>query len=210
MLDRPRFETLWSRRIGDGAGVVFDELEALYGEPHRKYHAAPAHRALPAPVRSRRRPHGRARRGRDGAVVPRRDLRHSGPGERAAQCGAVRGEGPAGGGRSGFDRTCTGSSWRQPTSTRRRRRSTRRSSSTSISRASAAPGRNSSRTAARCAPSSRMYPMRSSIPGRESSWSRSPRVPCSASPSSSGAGTRRAPGRNIERLCARLETQGRM
>ena len=40
MLDRPRFEALWSRRIGDGAAVVFDELETLYGEPHRVYHAA--------------------------------------------------------------------------------------------------------------------------------------------------------------------------
>ena len=40
MLDRPRFETLWSRRIGDGAGVVFDELDTLYGAPHRVYHAA--------------------------------------------------------------------------------------------------------------------------------------------------------------------------
>ena len=40
MLDRPRFETLWNRRIGDGAGVVFDELETLYGEPHRVYHGA--------------------------------------------------------------------------------------------------------------------------------------------------------------------------
>ena len=38
MLDRPRFETLWCRRIGNGAGVVFDELETLYGEPHRVYH----------------------------------------------------------------------------------------------------------------------------------------------------------------------------
>jgi len=40
LLDRPRFETLWNRRIGDGAGVVFDELETLYGEPHRVYHGA--------------------------------------------------------------------------------------------------------------------------------------------------------------------------
>ena len=40
MLDRPRFETLWSRRIGDGAGAVFDQLETLYGEPHRTYHTA--------------------------------------------------------------------------------------------------------------------------------------------------------------------------
>ena len=40
MLDRRRFEALWSRRIGDGAGTVFDEIETLYGEPHRKYHTA--------------------------------------------------------------------------------------------------------------------------------------------------------------------------
>ena len=40
MLDRQRFETLWSRRIGDGAHAVFDELAALYGEPHRRYHTA--------------------------------------------------------------------------------------------------------------------------------------------------------------------------
>ncbi len=40
LLDRPRFEALWSRRIGDGAGVVFDELETLYSEPHRVYHRA--------------------------------------------------------------------------------------------------------------------------------------------------------------------------
>ena len=52
-----------------------------------------AHRALPAPVRSGRRPDGRGRRGRDGVVVPRRDLRHPGKGQRAAQRGAVRGEG---------------------------------------------------------------------------------------------------------------------
>ena len=37
-MDRKRFEALWSHRIGDGAGAVFDELEALYGEPHRRYH----------------------------------------------------------------------------------------------------------------------------------------------------------------------------
>ena len=40
MLDRQRFEALWSRRVGDGAGAVFDELDALYGEPHRHYHTA--------------------------------------------------------------------------------------------------------------------------------------------------------------------------
>ena len=40
VVDRTRFEALWSRRIGDGAGAVFDELEALYGEPHRRYHTA--------------------------------------------------------------------------------------------------------------------------------------------------------------------------
>ena len=37
-MDRKRFEALWSRRVGDGAGAVFDELETLYGEPHRRYH----------------------------------------------------------------------------------------------------------------------------------------------------------------------------
>jgi len=40
VLDRQRFESLWSRCIGDGAGAVFDELDALYGEPHRHYHTA--------------------------------------------------------------------------------------------------------------------------------------------------------------------------
>ena len=40
MLDRHRFETLWSRRFGDDAGAVFDELDALYGESHRHYHTA--------------------------------------------------------------------------------------------------------------------------------------------------------------------------
>ena len=40
MLDRPRFESLWSRRIGDGAGAVFDQLDRLYGESHRRYHTA--------------------------------------------------------------------------------------------------------------------------------------------------------------------------
>ena len=40
MLDRNRFEALWSRCIGDDAGAVFDELDALYGEPHRHYHTA--------------------------------------------------------------------------------------------------------------------------------------------------------------------------
>ena len=38
MLDRRRFESLWTRCIGDGAGRVFDELDGLYGEPHRHYH----------------------------------------------------------------------------------------------------------------------------------------------------------------------------
>ena len=33
-----RFESLWSRCIGAGAGEVFDELVARYGEPHRRYH----------------------------------------------------------------------------------------------------------------------------------------------------------------------------
>ena len=41
-LDRARFERLWERRIGAGAGAVFDEIEALYREPHRRYHT-PAH-----------------------------------------------------------------------------------------------------------------------------------------------------------------------
>ena len=41
-MDRERFEGLWERRIGEGAGVVFDELDALYREPHRRYHT-PAH-----------------------------------------------------------------------------------------------------------------------------------------------------------------------
>ena len=40
MLDRPRFEALWSRRLGAGAGAVFDEIGTLYGEPHRHYHTA--------------------------------------------------------------------------------------------------------------------------------------------------------------------------
>ena len=40
MLDRHRFEALWSHRFGDDAGAVFDELDALYGEPHRHYHTA--------------------------------------------------------------------------------------------------------------------------------------------------------------------------
>ena len=37
-MDRKRFESLWSRCIGAGAGAVFDKLVALYGEPHRCYH----------------------------------------------------------------------------------------------------------------------------------------------------------------------------
>ena len=37
-MDRERFERLWERRIGAGAAVVFDELDALYREPHRRYH----------------------------------------------------------------------------------------------------------------------------------------------------------------------------
>ena len=41
-MDRERFESLWERRIGEGAGAVFDELDALYREPHRRYHT-PAH-----------------------------------------------------------------------------------------------------------------------------------------------------------------------
>ena len=40
MLDRGRFEALWNRRIGSDAGAVFDELDALYGEAHRRYHTA--------------------------------------------------------------------------------------------------------------------------------------------------------------------------
>ena len=39
-MDRQRFEALWSRRIGDDAGEVFDRLDALYHEPHRRYHTA--------------------------------------------------------------------------------------------------------------------------------------------------------------------------
>ena len=39
-MNRKRFEALWGRCIGDGAGAVFDELEALYREPHRRYHTA--------------------------------------------------------------------------------------------------------------------------------------------------------------------------
>ena len=39
-MDRRRFESLWSRRIGADAGAVFDELDARYGEPHRHYHTA--------------------------------------------------------------------------------------------------------------------------------------------------------------------------
>ena len=37
-LDRERFERLWERRIGVGAGAVFDALDAAYREPHRRYH----------------------------------------------------------------------------------------------------------------------------------------------------------------------------
>ena len=39
-MDGQRFEALWSRRIGTGAAAVLDELDALYGEPHRRYHTA--------------------------------------------------------------------------------------------------------------------------------------------------------------------------
>ena len=39
-MDRKRFEALWSRRIGAGAGAVFDQLDTLYREPHRRYHTA--------------------------------------------------------------------------------------------------------------------------------------------------------------------------
>ena len=39
-MDRQRFEALWSRRIGEDGGAVFDELDTLYGEPHRHYHTA--------------------------------------------------------------------------------------------------------------------------------------------------------------------------
>ena len=39
-MDRQRFERLWERRIGAGAGEVFDELDTLYHEPHRRYHTA--------------------------------------------------------------------------------------------------------------------------------------------------------------------------
>ena len=37
-MDRERFERLWKRRIGEDAGAVFGELDALYREPHRRYH----------------------------------------------------------------------------------------------------------------------------------------------------------------------------
>ena len=37
-MDRKRFEGLWSRCIGADADTVFDELDALYREPHRRYH----------------------------------------------------------------------------------------------------------------------------------------------------------------------------
>ena len=39
-MDRKRFERLWSRCIGAGAGAVFDEIDTLYREPHRRYHTA--------------------------------------------------------------------------------------------------------------------------------------------------------------------------
>ena len=39
-MNRQRFEALWSRRVGAGAGAVFDELGVLYGQPHRRYHTA--------------------------------------------------------------------------------------------------------------------------------------------------------------------------
>ena len=39
-MDRKRFEGLWSRCIGTGAGAVFDQLDTLYREPHRRYHTA--------------------------------------------------------------------------------------------------------------------------------------------------------------------------
>ena len=41
MLNRQRFEALWTRCIGADAEGVFGKLEALYGEPHRRYHAPP-------------------------------------------------------------------------------------------------------------------------------------------------------------------------
>ena len=37
-MDRQRFEALWSRCIGAGARDVYDELDTLYGESHRRYH----------------------------------------------------------------------------------------------------------------------------------------------------------------------------
>ena len=40
IVDRKRFEGLWGRCIGVGAGAVFDELDILYREPHRRYHSA--------------------------------------------------------------------------------------------------------------------------------------------------------------------------
>ena len=39
-MDRERFERLWERCIGGGASAVFDELDALYREPHRRYHTS--------------------------------------------------------------------------------------------------------------------------------------------------------------------------
>ena len=38
VLDRQRFEALWSHRIGGDAAAVFHELDTLYREPHRRYH----------------------------------------------------------------------------------------------------------------------------------------------------------------------------
>ena len=38
-MDRQRFEAFWSRSIGAGAATVFDELDTLYREAHRRYHS---------------------------------------------------------------------------------------------------------------------------------------------------------------------------
>ncbi len=41
-MDRSRFIKLWKRRIGDDGDSVFDELNQLYNQPHRRYHS-PSH-----------------------------------------------------------------------------------------------------------------------------------------------------------------------
>ena len=37
-MDRLRFIELWQRRIGDDGDSVFNELNQLYNQPHRRYH----------------------------------------------------------------------------------------------------------------------------------------------------------------------------